>query len=58
MNIRIYKYFGICKRFQGIGFIISFDEPKLMDDKRYLIEIKLFWLRGWVMFEFKNTQTR
>jgi len=44
-------YFGIIKKFQGFGFMLSFDNP--ITTKEYLlIEIKFFWLCLWYSFEY------
>ena len=50
MNIRIDKYFGICKRFQGLGFLFYTDDSKILNEKRYIFEMNIFWIKMWIMF--------
>ena len=39
-------YLGICNRFQGFGFTVSFDNPVCMDDY-WLIEARFLWIKFW-----------
>lgn len=43
-------YVGITERFQGLGFMISFANPIVMN-KYLLVEIKFTWFLLWLTYE-------
>jgi len=49
-NIKYSYFFGILKRFQGIGFIISTDNPITMNEY-FLFEIRFLWLKFWLTID-------
>jgi hypothetical protein len=43
-------FFGILNRFQGLGFIISTDNPITINDY-FLFEVRFLWLKFWYCYE-------
>lgn len=43
-------FFGILKKFQGVGFIISTDNAITVNEF-LLIEVRFIWLRFWYTYE-------
>lgn len=46
-----YNYF-FSKKFQGLGFLISFDNPVAMQEKSYYLDLAFFWFRFWLTIDF------
>jgi len=46
-------YIGLIRRFQGIGFMVSSDNPITTHDY-LLIDIRFLWLRAWYAYEYQN----
>jgi hypothetical protein len=44
------RFFGILKRFQGIGFIISTDNPITINEY-FLFEIRFLWFKFWLTID-------
>ena len=49
---KIKYFFGIIKAFQGIGIMISLDNP-FAEKKYFLFEIKLLWFKLYFTYNFK-----
>lgn len=49
-NIKYSYFFGILKKFQGIGFVISTDNPITFNDY-FLFEIRFFWFKFWLTID-------
>lgn len=43
-------YIGLLKRFQGLGFTISFDNP-ITYNEYVLIEIQILWFKCYLIIE-------
>jgi len=50
-------FIGIVKRFQGIGFIISFDNPITLIEY-FKIEIIFLWFKFWIVKNLNRTKCR
>lgn len=48
MNEKRAYYIGIVKRFQGFGFMVSFDNPTWGNQGDILISLKILYLTAWL----------
>jgi hypothetical protein len=46
-------FFGILKRFQGLGFVLSTDNPITINDY-FLFEVRFLWLKFWYCYELSK----
>jgi len=46
-------FFGITKRFQGLGFVVSTENPIAINDY-FLFEVRFLWLKFWVTYELSG----
>lgn len=44
-------FFGILKKFQGLGFILSTDNSMVINDY-FLFEVRFLWLKFWYSYDF------
>jgi hypothetical protein len=42
-------FFGILRRFQGLGFILSTDNPITTNDY-FLFEVRFLWVKFWYIY--------
>lgn len=51
-NNRHSFFIGVCRRFQGIGFVISTDNPVIYYET-VSIELRFLWLKVWYCYDLK-----